>query len=142
MIHFIWPIALVVLSNVVYQICAKGVTENVNSFVSLFVTYMVSAVVSLLLYFLIRPQGSLVKELTKLNWVPFVFGIVLVGLELGWIYAYRAGWQVSIGTIVQSSFLAIILLFVGFFLYNEALTWNKIAGTIICLIGLLFINLK
>ncbi len=31
---------------------------------------------------------------------------------------------------------------VGGLLYQEALTWNKLAGIVICLIGLIFINHK
>ena len=40
------------------------------------------------------------------------------------------------------SSLAGVLLFVGHLLYHEALTWNKILGIVICLVGLVFINLK
>ena len=86
--------------------------------------------------------GNLVKEYGKLNWAPFVLGIVIVGLEAGWIYAYKAGWQVSTGFIVQSVFLEAALLLVGCFLYREAMTWNKLVGIAICLIGLVFINYK
>ena len=35
-----------------------------------------------------------------------------------------------------------VLLVVGWLLYHEALTWNKIVGIVICLAGLVFINLK
>jgi len=69
-------------------------------------------------------------------------GLVVVGLEVGYIYAYKAGWHISATQIVQASVLAVILIFVGYFLYNEALTWNKIIGIIVCLIGLGLINLK
>lgn len=142
MFSYIWPIALVVLSNVVYQICAKSVPEGMNPLASLTVTYLVGAVTSGILFFALNKDGSLLREYGKLNWVPFVFGIALVGLEVGFIYAYKAGWQVSTASIVQSSFLAAALILVGFLLYGEALTWNKIAGIIICLIGLVFINYK
>ena len=67
---------------------------------------------------------------------------MIIGLEAGWIYAYKAGWQVSTGFIVQSAILAGALLLVGCFLYHEALTWNKLVGVAICLVGLIFINLK
>ena len=77
-----------------------------------------------------------------MNWAPYVLGLVIVGLEVGWIYAYQAGWQVSMGMIVSSSFLAVVLIFVGALLYQEPITWNKIVGIAICLIGLVFINLK
>ena len=142
MFSYIWPIALVVLSNTVYQICAKSVPEKMNPFASLTVTYLVGALASAILYFALGTGGNLLKEYGKLNWAPFVLGVVIVGLEAGWIYAYQAGWQVSTGFIVQSAFLAAALLLVGYFLYHEALTWNKLVGVTICLIGLVFINLK
>ncbi len=142
MLSYIWPIALIVLSNTVYQICAKSVPKEMNPFASLTVTYLVGALASAALFFILGHNSSLVKEYAKINWAPFVLGIVIVGLEAGWIYAYKAGWQVSTGFIVQSAFLAAMLLFVGFFLYHEALTWNKLVGVVICLIGLVFINYK
>ena len=142
MFSYVWPIALVVLSNVVYQICAKSVPEGMNPLASLTITYLTAAAASWILFRLSDRDGSLLREYGKLNWVPFVFGLVLVGLEVGFIYAYKAGWQVSTAAIVQSSFLAIALIFVGYLLYHEALTWNKLVGVGICLIGLFFINYK
>ena len=142
MFNYVWPIALVVLSNVMYQICAKSVPNEMNPFASLTVTYLVGAVASAVLFFALNKDANLIKEYRSVNWAPFVLGIVIVGLEAGWIYAYKAGWQVSTGFIVQSAFLAVLLLFVGFLLYHEAMTWNKIVGVLICLIGLAFINFK
>lgn len=142
MFSYVWPIALVVLSNVVYQICAKSVPEGMNPFASLTVTYLVGAVASGLLFFVLDHGGSLTHAYQKMNWAPLVLGIVIVGLEAGWIYAYKAGWEVSTGFIVQSAFLAVALIFVGHLLYHEAMTWNKLVGVGICLVGLVFINLK
>lgn len=139
---YIWPMALLIASNTVYQICAKSVPKEINPFASLVVTYLVGAVASAVLYYVLGSDGSLIKEYGKLNWAPVVLGIVIVGLEAGWIYAYKAGWQVSTGFIVQSAFLAMSLLLVGFFLFHESLTWNKLVGVAICLIGLVFINLR
>lgn len=142
MFSYIWPIALVVLSNVAYQICAKSVPSNVNAFASLTVTYIVGALCSAVMYFVLDKKADMVKELTAMNWAPYVLGLVIVGLEVGFIYAYKAGWHVSTASVVQSSFLAVILIFVGVLLYNEALTWSKIIGVLICLVGLVFINKK
>lgn len=139
---YIWPMALLIASNTVYQICAKSVPKEINPFASLVVTYLVGAVASAVLYYVLGSDGNLMKEYGKLNWAPVVLGVVIVGLEAGWIYAYKAGWQVSTGFIVQSAFLAMSLLLVGFFLFHESLTWNKLVGVAICLIGLVFINLK
>lgn len=140
MFSYIWPIALVIGSNIIYQICAKSVPEGMNPFASLTVTYLVAAALSAVMFFVLEGGGSLVKEYGKLNWAPFVLGLVIVGLEVGWIYAYKAGWPVSTGFIVQSAVLAAALLAVGYFLYHETLTWNKLVGVAICLVGLFFIN--
>lgn len=142
MFAYIWPMVLIIASNTVYQICSKGIPGNVSPFASLTVTYLVGAVVSLILHYVIQPGTGILQEFAKMNWAPFVLGLVIVGLEVGWIYAYRAGWQVSTGMIVQCSFLAVVLIFVGYLLYHEALTWNKLVGIAICLVGLTFINMK
>ncbi|MBQ4434758.1 MAG: EamA family transporter [Clostridia bacterium] len=142
MLSYLWPMALLVLSNTVYQVCAKSVPEHMNPFASLTVTYLVGAAVSALLYFVLGSGGSLLKEYGKLNWAPFVLGFVIVGLEVGWIYAYQAGWQVSTAFIVQSAFLAVSLMAVGYLIFHEMVSWNKIVGVIICMVGLAVINMK
>ena len=142
MFSYIWPVALVVLSNVVYQICAKSVPGGLNPFAALTVTYLVGALVSAALFFILGKQPNPLKEIGNLNWAPFVLGLVIVGLEVGFIYAYKAGWSVSTVSIVQGAALAIILIFVGFLLFREELTWNKLVGVGICLVGLFFINYK
>ncbi len=142
MLNYFWPIMLVVMSNVVYQICMKSVPENVNPFASLTITYAVSAVCSAVVYFLTDKHADPLKEIGNMNWGSYVLGLVIVGLEVGFIYAYKIGWQVSTASIVQSSFLSILLIFVGALIYNESITWNKLVGVLICLVGLVFINLK
>lgn len=142
MLSYIWPIALVVLSNTLYQICAKSVPEGMNPLASLTVTYLVGAAVSCALYFILNRNANLLREIRLTNWAPIVLGIVIVGLEVGFIYAFRAGWQISMAQIVSSAVLAVILIFVGYLLYHEAITWNKIVGIIVCLAGLVLINFR
>lgn len=139
---YIWPIALVIICNTVYQVCAKSVPVEINPLASLTVTYLVAAIISGLLYVWLGESVDFLGEYWKLNWAPFVLGVVIVGLEAGWIYAYKAGWPVSTGFIVQSSVLAAALLLVGYWLYQEPLAWNKIVGVAICLIGLVVINYR
>lgn len=144
MFHYIWPLGLVILSNVFYQICAKSVPESMNPFASLTITYLVGAVASVVFYFLLgrgTGSGNLITEFKALNWAPIVLGIDIVGLEVGYIYAYKAGWPVSTAQIVQAAVLACILIFVGYGLYKEAITWNKLLGIVVCLIGLGLINM-
>ena len=71
-----------------------------------------------------------------MNAAPVLLGISVVGL----ICAYRAGWPVSTASTVQSGFLALALVVVGAVLYHREITFSKVIGTAICLIGLYFIN--
>lgn len=141
MLLYVWPMALLILSNTVYQICAKSTPEAINPFAALTITYAVAAVGSALLFFALGDGANLMAEYRKANWVPFVLGIVIIGLEAGWIYAYKVGWPISTAFIVQSAFLAVSLLVVGRVLFYEALSWNKVVGVIICLAGLILINI-
>ena len=140
MMSYVWPIGLVVLSNVLYQICAKSTPRDIDPLASLTVTYAVGAAASAVLYHVMNKGGRLFSEYSHLNWSSFVLGIVIVGLEVGFIYAYKAGWQVSTVSIVQSSILAVALLLVGYFLYHEALSASKVVGMLICMVGLYFVN--
>ena len=142
MFSYIWPVALVVISNTLYQVCAKSVPEGMNPLASLTVTYLIGAVVSCALYYVLNRDANLVRELRLTNWAPIVLGVVIVGLEVGFIYAFRAGWQVGTTQIITSAVVAVLLIFVGYLLYHEAITWNKIAGIIICVAGLVLINWK
>lgn len=137
---YIFPVALIVTANILYQICAKGIPKDMDIMASMFVTYMVGAICSLVMFFLMNKDSSLAGELAKTNYAPVLLGACVVGLEVGFIYAYKVGWAVSTLSIVQSAFLAAALLLVGAALYHEVITLNKIIGAAIILVGLYFIN--
>lgn len=134
------PIIIVVASNTLYHICAKSIPSGINTLAALSVTYSVGAVASLVLYFLTQKNPNLLAEYRQLNWSSFALGIAIVGLEAGFILAYKAGWSVSTAQLVASAFLAIVLIAVGYIFYKEPITAQKLVGIIICLIGLYLIN--
>lgn len=136
----IWPIALVVLSNIIYQICAKSVPKDMDAMASMTITYIVGAICSAIMFFVMNRNGNLLQEYNKMNWAPIFLGVSVVGLEVGFIYAYKNGWAVSTASIVQSAFLAVALLFVGAMLYHETISISKIVGVGFCLVGLFFLN--
>ena len=59
MFSYVWPMALVVLSNTAYQICAKSVPGGMNPFASLTVTYLVGALASGLFYVALGDGGNI-----------------------------------------------------------------------------------
>ena len=89
---------------------AKSVPKELNPLASLTVTYAIGAIVSLVFFFLLNPNVNIAAEYRKLNWAPIVLGLAVVGLEVGYIYAYKVGWPISTAQIVQSAVLAVLLL--------------------------------
>ena len=141
--NYIWPIGLIVLSNIFYHITTKTTPHEANAFLSLTVTYLVGGVCSFLAYLMTAGRGSTLKEeLMHLNWSSFVLGLAIIGLEAGVLFAYRAGWKVKTAQLVASSILSIALIFVGFFLFKESITLRHIIGILVCLVGLVIINFR
>lgn len=138
--EYIWPIALIVFSNIVYQICAKSVPKDMNTMASMVITYLVGAMCSAIMFFALFKSQNLITELRKVNFATIILGVSVVGLEVGFIYAYKAGWSVSTASTVQSVFLAAALIVVGAILYHEVITPSKVIGVALCMIGIYFIN--
>ena len=137
--NLLWPMLIVICANTVYNISTKSTPSDINSFASLTVTYTVAAVSSLLLFFITSENRNLAAELTKTNWTAFALGIAIVALEFGFICIYRAGWKISVASLVANISLACILLLIGVLLYREAISVKQIAGMIFAAIGLILI---
>lgn len=137
---YLWPIVLVIISNVVYNITTKNTPHHVNSFLSLAITYIVGAIISMILYFCTVSSIDIITELRRLNWTTYILGFAIIGLETGYIYLYRAGWNISTGSLVANITLAVILLFVGIIFYKEIFGWQQIVGITLCIAGLVMIN--
>ena len=139
-LHMLWPIAVAVGAELVYQICAKSTPAEIDPFASLTVTYLIGAVTSAVLYFLLHRGGNLVREYSHLNWTALAMGIAIVGLEVGGIYMYKVGWTVSTGPLVKSVSVIVLLTLVGMLVYREVLTPSKFVGIALCLAGVVLLN--
>ncbi|MGP1349543.1 MAG: EamA family transporter [Stomatobaculum sp.] len=138
--YFIWPVLMVVLSNTFYNISQKSAPAEVNAFGTLTVTYLVAAGITAALFLATAGVLHVPEELRKLNWTAPVLGVSIVGLEAGYLYLYRAGWKVSAGSVACNITLAIVLLFVGAFLYRETITAKQLLGIGLCALGLALVT--
>lgn len=134
------PIAIIVVSNIFYHICSKSVPDGLNPFAALTVTYVIGAVAAAIAFFVQNPGESLIQQYRQLNWSPFVLGLSIVGLEVGSIYMYKAGWNLSTGQLVHGAILAVCLIGIGCLFYHESISVAKVLGICACLLGLFLIN--
>lgn len=115
--------------------------SDVNPFGALMVTYLVAAIISAIIFVYAVGPSNVVFELSKINWTSIILAIAVVGLEVGYVFVYRAGWAVSTASVVANIGLACVLIGVGYLLYRENVSLNQIIGIIVCMAGLILINI-
>ncbi len=139
--NLIWPILIVILSNTFYNICMKSMPGDVNPFGALMVTYAVAAIISAVIFVFVVGPSNVFFEISKINWTSVILALAIVGLEVGYVFVYRVGWSVSTASVVANIGLACVLIGVGYFLYRENVSVNQILGIIVCMVGLILINI-
>lgn len=131
---------MIVASNVFYNLLTKAMPAHTNPFAGLVIAYLSAAGISLtLLLFNVQVKG-IAAAFQSVNWTSIALGVSLVFLELGYIQAYRIGWNISVCSLVANISLAMILLVVGILFFHERLSTNQMIGMALCVIGLFFVN--
>lgn len=133
-------LSIAILCTVGYHLVLKVTPAGVNPLLSLLVTY---ALVTVLFGFLLlaSPGGFEWRaEWRQLNWTALALALVIIGLDLGFLYLYRGGFAVSLGALVTQSAAALVLLVIGVAVFRERLSAANIAGLVLCLVGLWLVN--
>lgn len=138
----IWPLFLIVGSNLAYHLATRGAAKDVNPFAALVVAYAIAAVASLALFFATCRGAALGAQVRSLNWANYAIGLAIIGLEGGFLCLYRAGWSASVGPIVTYSAVAVLLLLVGALFLGEHVGWKQVAGVALCLVGIALVTAK
>ena len=117
---FWWPVFLIAACSVAYQLGIKEISGGMHPMSALTVTYMAASLTSYILYLLLAPKGENRKR-EIFSWNPSALGLgaAIVGIELGVVYMYRAGWSVHSSFIVSNSLIVVALLVVGALVYGE-----------------------
>ena len=132
------PFFIVVLGNIGYHMVAKATPTAAPPFLALSVTYLVSYLQCDAAY---EETGtSLRQDLTALNWASAAWGLTLVAVEFGDILLNRAGWKISMASLLANVSVALLLAGIGVLLYKDVLLPRQIIGIILCLIGVFFLR--
>jgi len=140
MFLFYLPVLIVVAANVTYDISSKSIPEELNAYAGITITYSILAIFNFLAFKMLNPAASILAEWSQVNWAVVLFAVTSVGLESGYIFLYRAGWNISLGGMVCNTLLAICMLFVGRFLFSETVSSRQFLGVFFCVAGLIIIN--
>jgi len=134
---------LVVISVLLYHVTQKNIPQDTNPLIVVAAAYFFAICVCLAGFFITSDSKKL-TEIFRAQNLLFValLGIAAIGIELGFLYAYRTGWKVSTTATTTGTFITIALAFVGVFWFKETLTVVNIIGIVLCIVGVIFINFK
>lgn len=139
---FYASVFLAMLSTVLYHVFQKATSPAVNPAIGLMVTYALSFVLSALLLMAFPLKVSLGDALNQVNWASLALAFSILGLELGFLLAYRAGWDISIAAISANATAGILLLPTGALFFRERPTALNLVGVVLCIVGLIMISLR
>ena len=137
---YIFSIVIIIASNVLYNVCQKSTPQKSNPFSALIVTYLFAAILSTIAFIFSKSDKGFLQSFTDLNWTSIVLSFAIMGLEFGYLMAYRTGWNISLGSLVANICLALLLIPLGVLFYNEVFNGYKLLGAAFCIIGIIFIS--
>lgn len=132
---FYLPLLLVVASTTLYQVSQKSVSPQVNPMLSVTVNY-VTALLASLLILPFYPGTSLRLSWKNLNWASVAVGLSIVGIELGFLVAYRSGWRISVASLIANVTTSLLLVVIGLVFFREHLGVRGALGIGLCIAGL------
>ena len=91
----------------------KSMPNNINPFAVLMVTYLVAAIKSAIIFILTVGFKDVGSELLNVNWTLVILALAVVGLEIGYVFVYRVGWNIITASVVANSCLACVILIWG-----------------------------
>ncbi len=136
---FVLSILVIVVSNVLYHVSQKSIPAGAHPVISLLTTYAVALVVTLALLPFFPVKEPLGQAFKKINWASAALGATVVGIEIGFLLAYRSGWRISVGSAVSNATVALLLIPVGLFFFGERLSMVNAFGVALCVAGLLMV---
>jgi drug/metabolite transporter (DMT)-like permease len=135
-------IIVAIFSSAAYHIVQKATPVQVNPILTLIGTYIIAIAICIGLFPFFPLKMDFPSEIKQLNWTSIGLAISIVGLEVGYILAYRAGWNVSFGAVVANVAVALLLIPVGLIFFKEKIAPVNYVGIIICILGLIMVNWK
>jgi multidrug transporter EmrE-like cation transporter len=142
MFLFIFSISLAILSTVLYHIAQKLTPSGANPVLAITVTYLTALIVCLVILALVPPKPSLPTALRQLTWSSYALAFAIVGIEFGFLLAFRAGWNISLAALFVNGAGTLLLAPIGLIFFKEKLSPLNLVGMLLCLVGLVLMNWK
>ena len=135
-----FPIVLTILGSTLYHLSQKSIPKTANPLIALIIAYIVGILLCAFFTIYYPSDKSLLNTIKDMNWAVITVGIGAAMIEIGFLLAYRAGWNISItGTLIGAA-VTLILVPIGMIVFKERLSLWNLLGIVCCILGLFLVS--
>lgn len=135
-------VLIVICSLIMYHISQKNIPSGANPFFILMAIYAIALALSSVLFFSTPRSEGIAGAASHTNWAVVLLGLSIVGLEIGYLLAYRYGWNVSTAALLSNTCATMLLVPIGLLFFKETHSLVNYAGIAICIVGIIMMNLE
>jgi uncharacterized membrane protein len=137
--NFYLPLALAVGGNLLYHLAQKSMPKAANPVFIITIAYIVGIIACVLYSFVYPNERSFMDTLRESNWAVYAMGLGAAVIEVGFLLAYRAGWNISTAAVVCSTAVTLMLIPIGVLAFREHLSVRNVVGLVLCMVGLVLV---
>jgi drug/metabolite transporter (DMT)-like permease len=139
---YVLSISVAIAANVVYHLLQKTIRPDVAAPASLVATYTVALAGSLFLLWMWPKTDTTFEALRRAGPTSYLLGLAIIGLEVGFLWAYRVGWDLSITAAYANVTVAIALVPVGVLAFGDRLDARRGIGLLLAVGGLWLLSAR
>ncbi|HEX8130429.1 MAG TPA: EamA family transporter [Pyrinomonadaceae bacterium] len=140
--NFYLPLVLAVGGNLLYHLSQKSMPKAANPLFIITIAYLVGILACVLYSFVYPNDKSFLDTLRESNWAVYAMGLGAAVIEVGFLLAYRAGWNISTAAVVCSTAVTLMLIPIGVVAFKEHLSVRNVVGLLLCMVGLVLVAKK
>ena len=127
------PIGLIIASQVGYQLAQRAMPASANPFTVIAIAYLLGIIACAVLAPEVgRPIGLVDARLLK-HWPIWALAVSVVGIELGYLLAYRAGWALATTTGMGYTATMVLVAVIGAICFSEGMSARRAAGLVLAI---------
>jgi drug/metabolite transporter (DMT)-like permease len=129
------PLILTVAGGLVYHVSAKSLPKDVSPALVLIGAYATALCLCVIAYVAFPAPTVSVHPSRVLHPAVIAVGVGAAMIEFGYVLTYRAGWPISLASVLINSLVAVLLVAAGMTLFDERVSAQRIVGIVLCLAG-------
>lgn len=134
------PVLIIVASVILYHVSQKSIPKGVNPWAVLSIAYAGALCFTVMMWSpwksvgLENPRASLI--------VAILLGVACVGIEAGYLFAYKNGWQITRLSSLVAVSTSVSLIAVSSMFFQETFNFVNVAGFLLATFGVVMMQFR